>query len=134
MKIDHIAVWTSQLEMLKDYYVKYFNGTPCEKYINQETQYESYFVSFESGARIELMQKPGIPQNLNDTVAKQYMGIIHIAFGVENMEMVNKKSEELKKAGYQVLRGPRKTGDGYWEFETLDPDNNRIEVSAVFSE
>lgn len=134
MKIDHIAVWTLQLEMLKDYYVKYFNGTPNEKYINSEKQYESYFVSFESGARIELMQKPGIPQNLNDTVAKQYMGIIHIAFGVENMEMVNKKSEELKKAGYQVLRGPRKTGDGYWEFETLDPDNNRIEVSAVFSE
>jgi lactoylglutathione lyase len=48
------------------------------------------------------------------------------------MDLVNKKCTELKSDGYKILRGPRKTGDGYWEFETLDPDNNRIEVSAVF--
>lgn len=80
------------------------------------------------------MQKPGIPENLNDTVEKQYLGIIHLAFGVENMDLVNQKLKELAGDGYKILRGPRKTGDGYWEFETLDPDNNRIEVSAVFNE
>ena len=80
------------------------------------------------------MQKPGIPMNLNDSVEMQYLGIIHLAFGVENMDLVNRKLTELAHDGYKILRGPRKTGDGYWEFETLDPDNNRIEVSAVFKD
>ena len=77
---------------------------------------------------------PGIPQNLNDPVVKQYHGIIHLAFGVESMMQVDEKFSELTSDGYKILRGPRKTGDGYWEFETLDPDNNRIEVSAIFTE
>jgi lactoylglutathione lyase len=63
---------------------------------------------------------------------KQYLGIIHLSFGMESMDLVNDKFIELKKDGFRILREPRKTGDGYWEFETLDPDNNRIEVSAVF--
>lgn len=134
MTIDHIAIWTTQLEKMKDYYVRYFDGIANIKYRNNENQYESYFVSFDSGSRIELMQKPGIPENLNDTVEKQYLGIIHLAFGLENMELVNQKLKELAGDGYKILRGPRKTGDGYWEFETLDPDNNRIEVSAVFKD
>lgn len=134
MTIDHVAIWTTQLEKMKDYYVRYFNGIANNKYSNNENQYESYFVSFDSGSRIELMQKPGIPENLNDSVEKQYLGLIHLAFGVENMDLVNRKSTELVHDGYKILRGPRKTGDGYWEFETLDPDNNRIEVSAVFNE
>jgi lactoylglutathione lyase len=134
MTIDHIAIWTDQIERLKDFYIKYFEGTANNKYRNNENKYESYFVSFGSGSRIELMQKPGIPENLNDPVGKQYLGIIHLAFGVENMEEVNRKSSELSRDGYKILRGPRKTGDGYWEFETLDPDNNRIEVSAIYKE
>jgi lactoylglutathione lyase len=134
MTIDHIAIWTDQLERLKDFYVKYFDGTANTKYRNNENKYESYFVSFGSGSRVELMQKPGIPENLNDPVGKQYLGIIHLAFGVENMEEVNRKAVELSHDGFKILRGPRKTGDGYWEFETLDPDNNRIEVSAVYKE
>jgi lactoylglutathione lyase len=134
MTIDHIAIWTDQIERLKDFYTKYFDGTPNTKYRNNENKYESYFVSFGSGSRIELMQKPGIPENLNDPVGKQYLGIIHLAFGVENMEEVNRKAAELSNDGFKILRGPRKTGDGYWEFETLDPDNNRIEVSAVYKE
>lgn len=132
MTIDHVAIWTTQIEKMKDYYVRYFDGIANIKYRNNENQYESYFVSFDSGSRIELMQKPGIPENLNDTVEKQYLGIIHLAFGVEKMDLVNQKLKELAGDGYKILRGPRKTGDGYWEFETLDPDNNRIEVSALY--
>jgi lactoylglutathione lyase len=134
VNIDHVAIWTTRLEMLKDYYVKYFNGHPDKKYLNREKQFESYFVSFDSGARLELMQMPGIPENLNDPADKQHLGIIHISFGIGNMDLVNAKCDELKKAGFRILRGPRKTGDGYWEFETLDPDNNRIEISAVYVE
>ncbi len=134
MTLDHVAIWTTQLEMLKGYYVKYFNGRANKKYTNKETGFESYFVSFDSGSRLEIMQKPGIPENLNDRVIKQHQGLIHLSFGVENMELVNRKSEEMAKAGFRILRGPRKTGDGYYEFETLDPDNNRIEVAALFVE
>ena len=132
MVIDHIAIWTKQLERLKDYYVKYFNGWANEKYLNKEKHFESYFLAFDSGARLELMKMPGIPDNLNDPIGKQYQGIIHLSFGLENMDMVNLKFNELTRNGYKIVRGPRKTGDGYYEFETLDPDNNRIEVSAVF--
>lgn len=134
MNLDHVAIWTTQLEMLKGYYVKYFNGRANKKYINKETGFESYFVSFDSGSRLEIMQKPEIPENLNDRIIKQHQGIIHLSFGVDNMDLVNRKSAELANAGFRILRGPRKTGDGYYEFETLDPDNNRIEVAAIFVE
>jgi lactoylglutathione lyase len=134
MTLDHVAIWTTQLEMLKGYYVKYFNGKANKKYINIETGFESYFISFDSGSRLEIMQKPGIPENLNDRITKQHQGIIHLSFGVGSMDLVNRKSVELANAGFRILRGPRKTGDGYYEFETLDPDNNRIEVAALFVE
>lgn len=134
MNIDHVAIWTTQLETLKDYYIKHFNGRSNRKYTNNERHFESYFISFDSGTRLELMQMPGIPQNLNDSVEKQYLGIIHLSFGMGNMDLVNEKCIELKRDGFRILKGPRKTGDGYWEFETLDPDNNRIEVSAIFKE
>ena len=78
------------------------------------------------------MQKPGIPPNLSDPIDKQYQGIIHLSFGVETMAKVDEKLEELKKNGFRILKGPRKTGDGYYEFETLDPDNNRLEVMSIF--
>ena len=134
MNIDHVAIWTSELEKLKDYYIKYFNGKSNRKYTNNEKHFESYFISFDTGTRLELMQMPGIPDNLNDIMEKQYLGIIHLSFGMENMDLINEKCSELRRDGFKILKGPRKTGDGYWEFETLDPDNNRIEVSAVFKD
>jgi len=132
MNIDHVAIWTPNLEKLKEYYVKYFGGKLSTKYLNKETHFESYFITFQSGTRLELMQKPGIPPNLSDPIDKQYQGIIHLSFDVETMAKVDEKLEELKKNGFRILKGPRKTGDGYYEFETLDPDNNRLEVMSIF--
>jgi len=134
MKLDHVAIWTNRLELLKDYYVKYFNGKKKKKYTNKETGFESYFLTFDSGSRLEIMQKPGIPENLNDRIITQHEGIIHLSCGVDSMDEVIEKSKEMGKDGFRILRGPRKTGDGYFEFETLDPDNNRIEVAALFTE
>jgi lactoylglutathione lyase len=133
MTLDHVAIWTPDLERLKDYYVRFFHGCANQKYINPETLFESYFLTFRSGSRIEIMKLPGVPENLNDTI-RQHLGIIHLAFGVETAEEVISKSEELEKAGFRILRGPRRTGDGYFEFETLDPDNNRIEVTTVIKD
>jgi lactoylglutathione lyase len=134
MHIDHIGIWTSRIEELKDFYIRFFNALPNEKYINKTTGFESYFLSFETGIRLELMKKPGIPENLNDTLEKQHLGIIHLAFDMSTMEQVNQKCVELSNAGFRILRLPRKTGDGYYEFETHDPDNNRIEVTTLFTE
>lgn len=133
MTLEHVAIWTSNLEVLKEYYVKYFRGVPNDKYINSEKNFHSYFLRFASGARLELMAMPGIPGNQNDTVQKQHMGIIHLAFGVDTIEEVEEKAKQLQADGFRILSGPRKTGDGYYEFETLDPDNNRIEVTAIYA-
>lgn len=132
MTLEHVAIWTDNLEKLKDYYTKYFEGTPNEKYTNNSKQFESYFLSFESGARLELMQMENVPANQNDTINRQHLGIIHLAFGVDSMKQVDEKANQLKEDGFPILSGPRKTGDGYYEFETLDPDNNRLEVTCEY--
>lgn len=134
MFLDHVAIWTNQLDELKDFYVKYFGARLNGKYINKETNFESYFLTFDSGSRLEIMMKPGIPENLNDPIEKQHLGIIHLDFGVETMSQVDQKCMELANNGFKIIRGPRKTGDGYYEFETHDPDNNRLEVSTLFTE
>jgi lactoylglutathione lyase len=130
MTLEHVAIWTDNLELLKAYYLKYFQAYSKHKYTNPIKGFESYFLSFESGARLEIMSMPGIPANSNDTIKAQHRGIIHLAFGVNSVEEVDAKAMELKENGYPILSGPRKTGDGYYEFETLDPDNNRLEVTA----
>lgn len=131
MILEHIAIWTTQLEVLREFYCQYFGGRSNQKYINEAKGFQSYFISFSSGARLELMSRTNIPQNLNDP-QQQYLGIIHIAFSVDTMEKVDQKAAELKAAGFPILSGPRKTGDGYYEFETMDPDNNRPEVCTIF--
>jgi lactoylglutathione lyase len=132
MILEHVAIWTNDLERLKNYYKTYFGGKSNEKYFNPVKNFESYFLTFQSGARLEIMKKPNIPVNQNDTVVNQHQGIIHLAFGVETMAEVDGKLKELQQAGFSILSGPRKTGDGYYEFETLDPDNNRLEVTTLF--
>ena len=134
MTLEHVAIWTANLEQLRIYYETWFDAKSNSKYVNAVNGFESYFLTFASGARLELMSKAGIPSNRNDTINAQHLGIIHLAFGVETMKVVEEKAAQLQKAGFIILRGPRKTGDGYYEFETLDPDNNRIEVTTSFVE
>jgi len=128
MVIHHAAIWTEKLEELKEFYTKYLGGSVGEKYINSSKQFESYFVSFGGGTSLELMRRAGVPENLNDRAGVQHTGLIHLAFGTGSAEEVDSKAAELREAGIRILSGPRKTGDGYYEFEALDPDNNRIEV------
>jgi lactoylglutathione lyase len=130
MTLEHVAIWTDNLEKLKVYYTKYFGGISNEKYTNNKNEFESYFLTFKSGARLEIMKMPNIPANTNDTIVKQHKGIIHLAFGADTKQEVEDKAKELQAAGFMILSGPRITGDGYFEFETLDPDNNRLEVTA----
>ncbi|MEO6720806.1 MAG: VOC family protein [Ferruginibacter sp.] len=134
MTLEHVAIWTERLDALKDYYIKYFGGSANQKYTNERRQFSSYFLTFASGARLEIMSMPNIPANHNDTVVAQHHGIIHLAFGVDTLQEVDDKASQLQTDGFTILSGPRKTGDGYYEFETLDPDNNRLEVAARYPE
>jgi lactoylglutathione lyase len=130
MKIEHIAIWTNDLEKLKDYYVKFFGGKSNEKYRNPNTLFESYFISFESGCRLEIMTIPNIIEKEKCEKIANNEGITHFAFEVGTKLDVDLKAKELETAGFPILKGPRMTGDGYYEFETVDIDGNKIEVLA----
>jgi len=129
MIIDHIAIWTENLEELKDFYSRFFNGIPGEKYVNKKNAFQSYFITFITGSKLEIMMMPNIPNNLNN-LTKQYKGIIHLAFGLDSINAVDLKVKEFESNGFQIINGPRVTGDGYYEFEIFDPDNNRVEITT----
>jgi lactoylglutathione lyase len=129
MKIEHVAIWAKDIEKLRNFYVQYFGARPNEKYANGVKKFSSYFLNFDAGARLEIMQMPSVPESA-DNPYKQYAGIIHIAISVGSAEKVDTLTSDLSRDGYQVLDGPRKTGDGYYESVVLDPENNRVEITV----
>ncbi|NOH95859.1 VOC family protein [Vibrio sp. 99-70-13A1] len=129
MKIEHIAIWTNQLETLKDFYIKYFNATANDKYFNPKKKFSSYFLSFESGSRLEIMEMPSIPKSQDDRY-EQFTGFIHMAMSLGSEEAVDELTARLVEDGYEKIDGPRRTGDGYYESCVFDPDGNRLELTA----
>ena len=129
MKIEHLAIWVDQLEEMRQFYEEYFEATAGDLYHNPKKNFTSYFLSFDEGCRLELMHKPEIPENRND-VHDQYRGIIHFAISVGSKERVDKLTEELRAAGHPIVGEPRTTGDGYYESVVLDPEGNRVEITA----
>lgn len=128
MKIEHLAIWVSELDKMKTFYEQYFQAKAGEIYHNPTKQFHSYFLSFQSGCRLELMHRPDIPVNLND-LKRQYLGFIHFAISVGSKEKVDQLTEQLKANGFPIIGEPRTTGDGYYESVVLDPENNRIEIT-----
>ncbi|GAB5524114.1 MAG: VOC family protein [Roseivirga sp.] len=128
MILEHIAIWTYQLEELRLFYETYFKGVAGEKYNNTGKGFSSYFLNFSGGSRLELMQMHSIPPHQNDVYA-QFTGLIHIAFETGSKAEVNELTERLRADGYPVVGEPRTTGDGYYESVILDPDKNRIEIT-----
>lgn len=128
MKIEHIAIWTRNLERLKVFYEKYFGAKTGEKYVNPKKQFESYFLSFDNGCRLELMQMTSVPDSKND-VYQQFTGLIHFAVSTGSKEKVDALTLQLNTDGFEILDGPRTTGDGYYESVVLDPDGNRVEIT-----
>jgi lactoylglutathione lyase len=128
MKIEHLAIWVKDLDLMKTFYEKYFQGKAGEKYTNPRKNFNSYFITFDSGCRLEIMHKPEIPENLND-IDTQYVGIIHFAMSVGSKEKVDSLTNQLRADGHKVVGEPRLTGDGYYESVVLDPEDNRIEIT-----
>jgi lactoylglutathione lyase len=131
MTLEHIALWTNKLEEMKDFYVKYFNGKPGPKYESKHefsSFFQSYFISFDSGSRLEIMQMDTIP-DIN-VQRKECMGLTHLAFSMGAVEEVRQLTEKLRSDGFKIVGEPHFTGDNYFESCVLDPDGNRVEITV----
>ena len=127
MKIEHIAIWVRDLEKTKEFYTKYFQMSCGEKYVNEKKFFSSYFLSFEGGARIEIMHLPDISEQSGK--AGTFFGLTHFAISVGSRERVDELTESIRKAGFKVTGEPRTTGDGYYESVILDPEGNLVEIT-----
>lgn len=124
MHIDHIAIWTDNIEIEKDFFLKYFDCTANKMYTNPAKKFSSYFITFEGGARIEIMNRADICRKRKG----ETLGITHIAVNAGSREKVDSLTEQLEIDGFSVVSRPRVTGDGYYESTILDPEKNIIEI------
>ena len=127
MVIEHIAMYVNNLEAARDFFVKYLGGKSNDGYHNKKTDFRSYFISFDDGVRLEVMTKPGLEdmeKPLNRT------GYVHIAFSVGSKEKVDELTAQLKSEGFEVVSGPRTTGDGYYESCIVTIEGNQIELTV----
>ncbi|EPX64699.1 putative glyoxylase family protein (Lactoylglutathione lyase) [Cystobacter fuscus DSM 2262] len=129
MRIEHIAIWTRDLERLRSFYETYFQASTGPRYVNERKRFSSYFLSFASGARLELMAKPHLVDASGNSDTPP-TGYAHLALSVGSREEVDAMAERFRRDGLPVVDGPRQTGDGYYECVVLDPDGNRIEITV----
>ncbi|MCL1867695.1 MAG: VOC family protein [Paludibacter sp.] len=128
MRIEHIAIWTDDIEAMKSFYQTYFGMMCSEKYLNSKNNFTSYFRSFgKNKTRIELMNKPDI----SDIIGQRNIlkGLTHFAISVGSEEKVNELTQRLRADNYVIAKEPRRTGDGYYESLVLDPEENYIEIT-----
>lgn len=130
MKIEHLALWATDIEQMKDFYQTYFGATANKRYVNEAKGFSSYFLTFASGARLELMQRPDVLPKPSANQAAEFLGYAHLAMAVGSETAVNDLTARLVADGYTKLDGPRHTGDGYYESVILDPEGNRIEITV----
>lgn len=127
MKIEHAAMYVNNLEAARDFFVNYLDGKTNDGYQNKTTGFRSYFISFDGGARLEIMNKPQLDDAEKST---NRTGYAHLAFSAGSKDAVDKLTERLKKDGFEVLSGPRTTGDGYYESCIIGIENNLIEITV----
>ncbi len=127
MRIEHIAMYVNDLEAARTFFIKYLGATSNKGYHNIKTGFRSYFLIFDDGARLEIMNKPGMTDD-KKTLART--GLIHIAFSLGSEEKVNELTAKLKLDGYEVVSGPRITGDGYYESCIIAVEGNQIELTV----
>ncbi|MBG9989325.1 VOC family protein [Aerococcaceae bacterium DSM 111176] len=127
MLIEHIAMYVDDLEGARQFFETYFKATSNEKYHNQNTQFQSYFLTFDSGARLEIMTRP---EHQLEEKSLYRTGYVHVAFSLGSKEAVDALTEELNAAGYEIISGPRTTGDGYYESAMIGFEGNMIELTV----
>ena len=126
MYIHNVGIFVKDLEGAKAFFESYFGAKLFKTYNEPESNYYSYIMDLDGQAKLELMNKPDMydmEKPLNRT------GFIHIAFSVGSKEKVDELTENLKAAGYDVVSGPRTTGDGYYESCIVGIEGNQIEIT-----
>lgn len=124
MKIEHLAIWTKNLEAMKQFYQTFFQMSAGKKYHNPHKNFTSYFLSFENGARIELMHRPE-----HSAASEQGIGLAHFAISLGSKQEVDAMTDKLRSANITIIGDPRFTGDGYYESVIADPEGNLIELT-----
>ena len=127
MEIEHAAIFVRDLERARDFFKEYFGGEANDGYHNPKTGFRSYFLTFDSGARLEIMSRADVGEGEKQT---ERTGYSHMAFALGSSEAVKCLTERLRADGFPVIREPRTTGDGYFESCVLDPEGNRIELTV----
>lgn len=127
MIIEHVAMYVNDLEKAREFFVTFLDGKSNDGYHNVRTGFRSYFISFDGGARLEIMNKP---EMIDDKKELNRTGYAHLAFSVGSKERVDELTEKIKNAGYEVVSGPRTTGDGYYESCIVAIEGNQIELTV----
>ncbi|MFT4173334.1 MAG: VOC family protein [Rhodocyclaceae bacterium] len=127
MHIEHMALWASDIDRLASFYTRYFGARASARYTNEQKRFASIFLSFESGARLEVMQRPDVTPR---TDTAPVTGYTHLAMSVGSETGVDALTARLVADGFARVDGPRRTGDGYYESVVLDPEGNRIEITV----
>ena len=127
MKIEHIALYVNDLAAARDFFVRYFGACSNEGYHNEKTGFRSFFLTFEGGTRLELMTRPAM-EDLEKPLTRT--GFAHIAFSVGSREQVDALTKRLQTDGFEVVSGPRVTGDGYYESCVVALEGNQIEITV----
>ena len=129
MKIEHLAIWVADLELVRDFYQKHFKASASAKYHNPDKEFSSYFMTFpDGGARLEIMESPKVSANAGHRGLQQ--GQAHFAIAVGSEQEVRMLTDRLRVQGHKVVSEPRTTGDGYYESVVLDPEGNPIEITV----
>ena len=126
MRIEHAAIYVNDIEAEKKFFTRYFGASAGEMYHNKNTGFSSYFLSFDGGARLELMTAPEL-QDMDKPGLRT--GFAHLAFSIGSCKEVDALTERLRADGYAVVSGPRVTGDGYYESCIHDAEGNRVEIT-----
>ena len=127
MGIEHVAMYVNDLEAAREFFEKYFAAQSNDLYHHKTTDFRSYFLTFDQGSRLEIMTKPGM-EDAEKSLART--GLIHVAFQVGSKEKVDELTNQLREDGYEVVSGPRTTGDGYYESCVVALEGNQIEITV----
>jgi len=129
MKLDHIAIWTVDLERMRAFYEKYFDARSGPRYENERKRFTSYFLMFPEGGRLELMHRPDVQGVPDAHGSREIVGYAHVGVELGSRAAVDDLTRRLQSDGFTLLDGPRRTGDGYYESMVADPEGNRIVIA-----
>lgn len=126
VKLEHVGLWVRDLDGVAAFYARYFEARIGALYQNPRKGFESRFLEFAGGARLELMRRADVAARATD----EQLGLAHVALTIGDEAAVDALAARFIGDGVPPIDGPRRTGDGYYECVVRDPEGNRVEIAA----